>query len=335
VYPFQWGVDDTLGRDDVRMSETCRDFIHDETPFFLYWCSHNPHRAGTRKSHPLQPNTFGNPPHPFPGDREQSYSSDSVIVPPFLSDIPEVRAELAQYYQSVSRLDRGVGRLVSMLEEEGKLDNTVILFVSDNGVAFPEAKTTLYDPGMRLPCIVRSPEHSSNGATCDGLITWADITPSVLDWADIDSPTDHVFGRSFRGILNHESPPEWRDEVYAAHSFHQITNYYPMRVLRTKRYKFIYNIAWKLDYPCASDLWQSPSWQAVRRDKATHFGVRSVDAYLHRPRFELYDLETDPNEIRNLADDPRQAQRVLDFIEKIKTFQKETKDPWLHKWEYE
>jgi N-sulfoglucosamine sulfohydrolase len=361
LFPFDGGFPaGTFGRDDVRMSESCRDYIRGEgserdQPFFLYWCSMNPHRAGRLDSHRLKPNSFGNPEQSFPGDEERLYSEDEVIVPPFLSDLPEVRAELAQYYQSISRLDRGVGRLVSILEDEGKLENTVIMYVSDNGAAFPEAKTTLYEPGMNLPCIVKSPFHENRGTECNGLVTWADITPTLLDFAGVEpgdtdarlnatsavdnysvAPVTEAFhGRSFAEIIDEEDPESWRDEIYASHTFHEITNYYPMRVLRTKRHKFIYNIAWKLDYSFASDLWASSSWQAALREKDQSFGARSIDAYIRRPRFELYDIENDPNEINNLAESATHQDLVATYADKLKKFQEETGDPWLHKWIYE
>ncbi len=317
------------------MSEACREFIRQPEPFFLYWCSHNPHRDRALENHPLRPDSFGNPAQPFPGDKEQCYSEDSVQVPAFLPDTREVRAELAQYYQSISRLDRGVGRLLSVLEEEGRLDNTLVIYVSDNGAAFPEAKTTLYDPGMQLPCIVRSPQHHSRGGTCDGLVTWADLTPTILDLAGISCDPAAFHGQSFAGIIDQESPRNWREEIYASHSFHEITNYYPMRVIRTKQYKFIWNIAWKLDYSFASDLWQCASWQGARRDGLERFGTRSVDAYIHRPRFELYDIVKDPGETRNLAEDTVYREVVETFAGKLKAFQQRTGDPWIHKWEYE
>jgi len=188
---------------------------------------------------------------------------------------------------------------------------------------------------MCLPCIVRSPLHQNRGTSCDGLVTWADITPTVLDFAGLYAQPEDFHGRSFRGIIDEESPEEWREEVYAAHTFHEITNYYPMRVVRTKEHKFIWNIAWKLDYSFASDLWRSASWQGALRDGLKELGARTVDAYVHRPRFELYDLEADPNEAANLADSPAHAGLVDSFCQKLKRFQEETRDPWLHKWTYE
>jgi N-sulfoglucosamine sulfohydrolase len=317
------------------MAEACREFLAGEDPFFLYWCSFDPHRARFVEDHPLRPNNFGNPMESFPGDKEQPFAEDEVIVPSFLSDTPEVRAEIAQYYQSIARLDRGIGRLIEILGETGQYENTVLLYISDNGAAFPEAKTTLYEPGMCLPLIVRSPQHSNTGIANDALVTWADITPTVLDFAGLYTDPDAFHGKSFKDILDQESPQDWRDEVYAAHTFHEITNYYPMRVLRTQQYKFIWNIAWKLDYSFASDLWYSASWQAVVREGMSHFGTRSVDAYLHRPRFELYDVEQDPDEVVNLADRNEYAALVEEFCDKIRRFQQETRDPWEHKWTYE
>ncbi|MFA5689706.1 MAG: sulfatase [Kiritimatiellales bacterium] len=324
------------GRDDLRMSEACREFISRPDPFFLYWCSWNPHRGGgSLESHPLQPNRFGNPDASFPGDTEQLYLDEEILVPAFLSNTPETRAELAQYYQSISRLDRGVGRLMQVLKEAGKYDNTLIIYISDNGSAFPGSKTTLYEPGMKLPCIVKAPHQQELGTTADMLITWTDITPFILDFAGVDVGEQKFHGQSFRYIFETDSPEIQRDEIYASHTFHELTNYYPMRVIRSHKYKFIYNIAWELTYPSSVDLWQSITWQSAIRDRKTHLGARTIEAYLHRPEFELYDLENDPDEINNLAGLPECAELLNSFIEKIKIFQQETSDPWAHKWIYE
>jgi N-sulfoglucosamine sulfohydrolase len=296
----------------------------------------NPHRSGSpggRNS--MLPDKFGNPENDFPGDKEQIYDPAEVEIPSFLNDTPTARAELAEYYQSISRLDRGIGRLIQVLRDTGKLDSTLIVYISDNGAAFPQAKTTLYEPGMRLPCIVRSPIHKNRGTTCDGLITWTDITPTLLDFAGLLDNPEAFHGRSFKDILDEPQPENWRDHIFASHSFHEITNYYPMRVLRSDRYKFIYNIAWKLDYPFAADLWDSSTWQEVIRTDSSQFGKRKVEAYVQRPRYELYDLENDPDELVNLADKPEHAETVERFAGFIKEFQEETDDPWAIKWLHE
>lgn len=335
VFPFD-EVLPSVGRDDVQMSENCRPFIEAEEPFFLYWCSMNPHRDGrVLEAHPCKPNRFGNPDAGFPGDAEVVYDDGEIDVPAYLPDTAEARAEWAQYCQSVTRLDRGIGRLIEVLQAAGKYDNTLIVYVSDNGAAFPVAKTTLYDSGMNLPCLVKTPGNGERGVTCDGLVTWTDLTPTVLDFAGALTDSGAFHGDSFRRILSQEHPTDWRDEIYAAHTFHEITNYYPMRVVRSHTYKFIWNIAHGLQYSFASDLWRCATWQGALRDGLEMFGTRTVGAYLHRPRFELFNLETDPQETTNLAEDPAYADLVESFCTKLKAFQKETDDPWFHKWEYE
>lgn len=334
VDPPEWGSDEDIlrHRDDRWFADRCADVVSGDQPFFLYWCSYNPHRDAVREDHPLRPDTFGNPDRPFPGDTEQVFDPAEVIVPPFLPDLPEVRAELAEYYQSIARLDRGVGRLLAHLEAAGVLDDTVVVYLSDNGAAFPMAKTTLYDPGMALPLVVRDPRRPG-GRRTSALVSWADIAPTICDLAGAPERGAHMFGESLVPLLD-DPDAVWRDHVFAAHSFHGITNYYPMRAVRTDRWKFLYNIAWRLEYPAASDLYASATWQATLRTNGP-LGSRDLDAYRFRPRFELYDLQADPLELRNVADDPAHADEVQRFTGMIQDFQQATNDPWLHKWVYE
>lgn len=332
IFPFDFNLPENhLDRDDVKMAEDCRELIAGEDPFFLYWASFNPHRINrVVEEHPCRPNTFGNPSEAYPDDEERVYTDDEVIVPSFLSDTPEARAELAQYYQSVSRLDRGIGRLFEILKETGKYNDTLIIYISDNGAAFPVSKTTLYEPSMQLPCIIKTPHQRDAGKICEELVSWVDIMPTLLDAAGVE--TD----QTLHGIsILDQAALAQREEIYATHSFHGITNYYPMRLIRTKTHKFIWNIAYPLTYSSASDLWNSAVWQAVMREQPEKLGVRSVDTYLHRPKFELYDLEKDPDELTNLAELPKYAEQVAEFCGKLKAFQQDTNDPWLHKWEYE
>jgi N-sulfoglucosamine sulfohydrolase len=107
--------------------------------------------------------------------------------------------------------------------------------------------------------------------------------------------------------------------------------YYPMRMVRTRAHKYILNLAHPLEYPTAADLYGSPTWQGIleRRDKM--LGERSLESYLHRPKEELYDLETDPHELKNVADDPKYAGVLADLRRRLKEWQKTTKDPWLIK----
>jgi N-sulfoglucosamine sulfohydrolase len=324
-------------RNGVQMADNCRKFIEagDSRPFFLYFCTADPHRGGGKAVDlPHQPDRFGNREQGYPGVKEVTYQPENVAVPDFLPDIPECRAELAQYYQAVSRVDQAVGRLVEHLKKAGKYDNTILIYISDNGIAFPGAKTTVYEPGINLPCIIRVPGQKDKGILCDAMVNWADLTPTILDLAGA-MPSDYEFhGRSFKSGLERQHVPEW-DTVYASHTFHEITMYYPMRVVRERRFKLIWNIAHGLDYPFASDLWAAATWQGTLKRGLKLYGKRTVEAYLRRPRFELYDLQTDPHEVKNLADDAQYQGKLEEMKAKLKAFQKRTEDPWILKWDYE
>jgi N-sulfoglucosamine sulfohydrolase len=246
------------------------------------------------------------------------------------------------------------------LKEAGQYDNTLIVFTSDHGMAFPGGKTTLYEGGMRVPLVIRAPEQKQRGVVCDALVSLVDLTPTILDYAggllddkktvspqlakalvregDIAGRKEllnQFHGRSFLATIGQEHP-EGFDEVYASHTFHEIQMYYPMRVVRTRQYKLIWNIAHPLPFPFASDLWAAPTWQdRYQKGPDTYYGKRTVHDYIHRPQFELYNIASDPDETENLADDPAHAETLEALKAKIKAFQKRTFDGWITKWRYE
>jgi N-sulfoglucosamine sulfohydrolase len=238
----------------------------------------------------------------------------------------------------------------------------LFLFVSDHGIAMPGAKTTLYEGGMRSPCIIRNPYNKARGVRTDVMASWVDLTPTILDFAGgLDHTTGSAkaelvaglskppantqqnqvltvgtfHGRSLLPTLEHEHVEGW-EEVYASHTFHEIQMYYPMRVVRGRRFKLIWNIAHPLPFPFASDLWAAPTWQAqYQKGLDAPYGPRTVGSYIQRPKFELFDLENDPNEAHNLAADPEYAGTLAIMVAKLKAFQQRTNDPWVTKWEYE
>jgi N-sulfoglucosamine sulfohydrolase len=321
VYPFEYRVLTGLkgNRDVGAMAEKAREFFaaKDDRPFFLVIGYSDPHRARE---------DFANN-GDYQGVNRIRYRPQDVRVPAYLPDQPEVREELAEYYEAVSRLDQGIGMVLKALDETGKADNTLVIYISDNGIPFPGAKTTLYDPGIHLPMIVRSPVQKKRGVVNDAMVSWLDIAPTVLDWAGA-TPRQEMPGRSFLPVLEQEHPQGW-DTVFASHVFHEITMYYPMRVVRTRRYKLIWNLAYQLPYPFASDLWASATWQGILRRGDTMMGRRPVDAYLHRPEYELYDLESDPDEVHNLADNAAYRDVLADLKSRIRRMMETTDDPWV------
>ena len=369
VYKFETVIR-ANSRSPVEMANKCQAYISakDKRPFFLYFCTSDPHRGGGTAKAPYNPNAFGNRPRGYPGVKQIKHEPSKVKVHSFLPDTPVCRAELAQYYQSCSRIDQGLGRLIELLKKAGKYDKTMVIFTADHGIAFPGAKTTLYEGGMRIPMIVRNPYGRHDGGQCNAMVNLADLTPTILDFAGANKrakkrpkktpnrktatkkggkrkskqrrrrrigPSTAIHGRSFLSALEKTNPAGW-DEVYASHTFHEITMYYPMRVVRTRQYKLIWNIAHQLPYPFASDLWAAPTWQDIyRRGKNAKYGKRTVNDYIHRARFELYDVKNDPDEVVNLAGSKEHTPLLKQMKAKIRAFQLRTSDPWILKWRYE
>jgi N-sulfoglucosamine sulfohydrolase len=183
---------------------------------------------------------------------------------------------------------------------------------------------------------VRSPNVKQRGVVNSGFVSWVDLVPTVLDYAGVPpSGKPHLHGRSFLPILDQEKPEGW-DEVYASHTFHEVTMYYPMRVVRSGKYKLIWNIAYPLPFPFASDLFESATWQdALKRGEDSMYGKRTIRNLVQRPQFELYDLDADPDEIHNLAGDDSHRTELVALKDKLREFQKRTGDPWILKWDRE
>ena len=322
-------VEAGLGRSPVEMAEGTRAFINekDERPFLLYFAPTDPHRLGPYTLG--ESNHFGAKPGGYPGVTAIEYDPQKVTVPSFLPDLPETRQELAWYYQAVSRMDQGIGRLIAELKAAGKYDNTLILYLSDNGVAMPGAKTNLYDPGIRLPFIVKAPgARLGEPARSDALVRWVDIAPTVIDYAGMDATPYGFQGASIRPVMEGAVELPGRDAVFGSHVLHEIHMFYPMRMIRTHRYKLIQNFAWRQPYPTALDLVQSSTWQAALRD-GVPLGKRTIAQYTNRPEFELYDLQADPDEVRNLADDPAYSGIRRDLVSRLHDFMRQTKDPFV------
>ncbi|MGH9675264.1 MAG: sulfatase family protein, partial [Bryobacteraceae bacterium] len=167
------------GRNGRRMADTARSFIQSDPgkPFYLHVGYTDPHRAGRG---------FGN--QDYPGLTRQRFDAAGLKVPPFLPDNPAVRADVAEYYESVHRFDQGIGMMMDVLRETGQLDNTLVVCLSDNGMPFANAKTNCYDAGIHLPMIVRHPQQARRGLVNNAMVSWTDLVPAFLDWSGASGP---------------------------------------------------------------------------------------------------------------------------------------------------
>jgi N-sulfoglucosamine sulfohydrolase len=312
-------VPERSGIRDVReLSIAASSFIRstNDRPFFITVAYSDPHRAAV---------DYGN--RAWPGVKAEHYDPRKVQIPTHLPNLPAVRQDLADYYESLSRLDAGVGMILDDLAATGRADDTLVIFLSDNGRPFPGAKTNFYDAGIHLPLIIHAP--GTAPAVNDAMVSWTDIAPTVLDWAGVAPPTGYkLSGSSLLPILAQPDDPK-RDAIFASHDFHEINQYYPMRSIRTRTHNYILNLAHPLDYPIAGDVAGSPSWQAIAADPAILLGKRSQAAYLKRPAEELYDLARDPDELVNVAADPAYAEVKAHLAERMRAIRAATKDPWL------
>ena len=317
---FRWDLHNEGGQRNVEaMAQRARDFVRaaGDQPWYLHVGYGDPHRAARG---------FAN--QDYPGVKRTPFDPSKVNVPSFLPDNAEVRAEVAEYYEAANRMDQGIGMMLAMLRETGQLDRTMIVFISDNGIPFPNAKTNIYDAGSHLPLIVRSPAQSRRGVVNNALVSWVDLAPTFLEWSGAKGPGYPLHGRSFLPVLEQENPTGW-DEVYFSHTFHEITMYYPMRGIRNRRYKYIRNLFPGNEFPHASDLWASRTWQGVMRAGARGMvGRRPAEQYLHRPGEELFDITVDPGEVTNLAGSAGHRATLETLRAQVDQFRRKTKDPW-------
>lgn len=335
-YPWQkrWG--DESSRDVAHFADEAEAFIGEAKKegksFFLTIGYVDPHRVlATRGG-------FGNVDGNYDARlKDRVFSHDEVEIPHFLQDLPEVRQELAEYYRSINRLDQGVGMVLAALDRSGLADDTLVLFLSDNGPPFVNSKTTLYDAGVRLPFLLRVPGNKA-GAVSRNMISFIDVLPTLLDWAGHggrQAPEDRVprRGRSILPIADCEDELDAWSHVFGSHTFHEVTNFWPTRYLRTRTHKYHRNVCWKLDFPFAMDLYASLSFEGMRnsatKEKPAMVGRRTLKRYMQRPAEELFDLEADPDEIADVAGEEKEGERVLQMREALEKWQTETKDLWL------
>ena len=275
-------------------------------PFFLQFGSTDPHRRYT-------PGAFS-PPH----------DPARVRVPDFLPDTPEVREDLAHYHDFIARLDAECGQLLDILDKRGLAGNTLVIFTGDNGMPFPRAKGTCYDPGIAVPLIARWPGRVKPGTVAGDLIAHVDLPVTWLEAAGIEKPAK-VQGQSFLSLLEGRTYRK-REAVFSERNWHD--NFDPIRAVRTERYKLIFNAAPHFRYRPAWDLGDSPSWRSYLAEARRGTLSRQHQQLLNptRPLLELYDLQEDPAEVNNLATSAAHASVLEEMLQRLSDWMHDTYD---------
>ena len=279
-----------------------------DRPFFLWLAASDPHRG-------YQPGAVDNP-----------HAPESVVVPPFFPDTPEVRKDLALYYDEVSRFDEFVGAVFDELKNQNLLDSTMIIVLSDNGRPFPRCKTTLYDSGIKTPFIVYASHlhESTKGSRTGSMVSSIDIAPTLLDLAGLAIP-ESMQGVSFAPVLKNPGT-EVRQSIHAEHNWHDFMA--RERCVRTRRFLYIKNDLPHLPLTPPADAVNSPSWASMndelRLGRLNPF--QSVCFTSPRPEEELYDVVLDPHQLYNLASLPAYIQILQDLRHQHQTWSSDTND---------
>lgn len=261
-------------------------------PFFLWFAALDPHRDYSSGSIP------------------EPHKSEEVIVPPYLPDNEFTRRDLALYYDEISRMDSYIGQIMDELKKQGIDENTLVVYMSDNGHSFPRAKTRLYDSGIKTPFIVRWPEKIKRGAT-DALISSIDIAPTICELAGAEISKTYQ-GISFVSILKNYSEIT-RNYIAAEHNWHDYQAH--ERAIRRLDYLYIRNAFPNLNATPPADAVRSITYQKmVKLYESGELEEKYMDCFLKpRPEEELYNIKNDPYQLHNLAGNPEYGKKLIEM----------------------
>ncbi|MDA3875183.1 MAG: sulfatase-like hydrolase/transferase, partial [Kiritimatiellae bacterium] len=269
-----------------------------DQPFFLYENFNVTHES---RMFPERPDWHG---HIAEAEGVPLPDPSSLKVPSHLTDCPEVRRELAAYYQAMTILDRQVGNRLKWLEDQGLRENTIVIFLSDHGRGLPREKRWCYDAGLHLPLIIRWPGQLEAGTVREELIAWVDIAPTILSLAGVSIPETYQ-GRCFLG--EDRSPP--REYIYAGRD-RMDEVFDRVRVVRDSQWHYIRNFAPNLPWAQYQQYMEQQEVMGVMREQARKGelkGTQTAFFVTPKPEEELFDVEQDPECLHNLANDPKLA----------------------------
>lgn len=295
-----------------------KECVEQKKPFYFMVNSHDPHRP------------YCNPEKLTKGAAMPSkvYHPEDVVVPGFLPDLPGVRAELATYMNSTRRLDDTFGKVMQALEESGQADNTLVLFITDNGIAVPFAKCNAWFHSSRSPLLVRWPGIVKAGSRDNThFVSVVDFFPTFMEATGVKGP-EGLDGRSFVSLLKGDT------QVGRDHVFTQIDSKaggaaVPMRCVQNADFGYIYNPFSDGKYWYRNNN-EGKTMAAMNQAAATDPAIKArVDLFRYRVPEEFYDLKNDPDCLHNLIADSAHAGTLKDLRERLANQMKTTNDPML------
>lgn len=254
-----------------------------------------------------------------------SHQTSEVIVPPALIDSEGTRADLVSYYNEISRLDSYIGRLENELRLQGLSENTLIIFMADNGRPFPGSKTRLTDQGVKTPFLIKWPKGILKpGTQCQSLVSAIDIAPTLLNIASVNVPTS-VQGKSFAALLKTPENP-FRSYVFTEHNWHDYQAY--ERGVRTKDFLYILNLRPGFANQGPLDAVNSPAFQALleAREKKSLTPAQADIFVSPRSAEEFFDVLNDREQIVNLIEKPNHKKSISKMRAVLIEWQNQTGD---------
>lgn len=292
-------------------------------PFFYWFGSNDPHRI-------YETNTGA----------KAGMDQDAVIVPGFLPELACVRNDILDYYFEVERFDRESGRILKTLEEQGMLDNTIVIMTSDNGMPFPRAKATLYDYGTRMPLAIYWKGQIEKLQSVEEFVNFIDFGPTILEVAGLEIPSDFS-GNSLMELFKANSTITDRDKVFLERERHANARKgdlgYPARAIRSKDFLYIKNFEpdrWPAGDPNAhrsvgqyGDVDNSISKFLIMAMKENPIDIDYFQlAFDKRPSEELYILADDPYNLKNEIQNPKYRKKLDELRNELQNWMVRTND---------
>ena len=256
--------------------------------------------------------------------------ADNVKALPFIGiDHPEIRQQTADYYNCIMRLDHYIGELIDALKESDNFKNTVIIYIGDHGADVPRGKRTCYEGGVRIPMIISWPGAKENQRRKE-LVSTLDLFPTICEIAELKKPNS-LEGKSLKKIIHGENP-SWRKVMATEYHVHSNHNPWPQRAIRDERFKLILNPLSGQINP-GYDFTMSKKFLSASESELMNSASEQVrQAYKiskRPPLYELYDLESDPYEFKNLADDSKYSEQLNKLKQLLVDWQKASRDPLI------
>ena len=257
------------------------------------------------------------------------FTPDEPPTPGFLFEDPVTSKELAHYYSSVRRADDGVGHVLRALDASGRADDTLVMCLSDHGMALPFAKTQLYHHSTHTPLIVRWPGVTKAGGVDDEhIVSAVDFLPTLLDAIEVAHPKGFD-GRSFAPVLAGKKQ-DGRDLVVKEYNENAGGSRDPMRAVQTRRFLYLFNPWSNGERVFATATTGTPTYRRMAELAETDERIAARhDLYRHRVPEELYDVENDPDCLVNLVDAAAHQQELARLQAALEAWMVKTGDDML------